>query len=376
MEISDTDTKKLITVVAGETNNRTPPTFSGTGTTQDPLRFLEEFEKVSKWNNWRTDERRKETFLLCLTGHAERWVKNHLMKDLDAFKKLAYDNNTTECLLGKFKLQYITEDWYEIYTKQYEDRVQAAEETPTEYMEVKRYLFQRGGPDCKDMSDKQQVRLIMKGLLPQVKTFCEKKLKDPFNSEAKKNMDSLEGLEKLLKWAESCLYEDKKVLALQSIQESEVGSPVLSVMRRNGNTNTNNGYDRNQNERKQYDTRNTNSGKSQNGYSDFEKLVLEKLNKLDVIENDFAVLRDRVDLLEKGQNTKIGVTAPHQSNGHFLRCYNCEGYGHFARECNSGCNSCEKGGHSAAACPKRPAPTNVAHDNNKKVNVVEGQDFQ
>lgn len=360
-------------MVAGETNNRTPPTFSGTGTTQDPLRFLEDFEKVSKWNNWRTDERKKETFLLCLTGHAERWVKNHLMSKLDEFNKLAFENDTDDCLLKKFKNQYITEDWYEIYTKQYEDRIQVNEETPTEYMEVKRYLFQRAGTECEDRTEKQQVREIMKGLLLQVRTFCEKKLKDPFNAAAKKNMDNLEGLEKLLKWAESCLYEDKKVLALQSIQESEVGLPIMSIMRRNGNGH-NNEFEKRayQEPRPDYGT------KKQTSYSDFEKQVLDKLGKLDTIENDFAVLRDRVDLLEKGQSGKAGVTThAMQGTGNFLKCYNCEGFGHYARECNSGCNSCEKGAHIAANCPKHnQQPAMQSRNNPRQVNVVDEKDFQ
>lgn len=36
--ILDKDTNKQITVSAGEANNRTPPVFSGTGHTHDPLK--------------------------------------------------------------------------------------------------------------------------------------------------------------------------------------------------------------------------------------------------------------------------------------------------------------------------------------------------
>lgn len=94
------DSNKQITVASGETNNRNAPTFTGTGQSQDPLKFLEEFDKAAKWNNWRSDERRKEVFMLCLDGHAERWLKNHLMNNAENFKNMDFDNGSEDCLLA------------------------------------------------------------------------------------------------------------------------------------------------------------------------------------------------------------------------------------------------------------------------------------
>lgn len=94
-----------------EENNKTVPTFSGLARAQDPLKFIEDFQKAAKWNNWRTDERKKETFLMCLNGHAERWVKNHLMSAKETFKALKFEPDSGEGLLSLFKEQCITENW-------------------------------------------------------------------------------------------------------------------------------------------------------------------------------------------------------------------------------------------------------------------------
>jgi hypothetical protein len=121
--VIDKEADKIV-IATGESNNRNPPSFSGAERHQDPLKFIEDFDKVARWNNWRSDGRKKETFTLCLTGHAERWATNHLMKDEELFKQLAFDEKTDDSILAKFKKEYITDDWYETYTKQYEDRVQ------------------------------------------------------------------------------------------------------------------------------------------------------------------------------------------------------------------------------------------------------------
>lgn len=60
--ILDAETNKQITVCAGETNSRKAPMLSGSGRSQDPLKFIEDFEKAARWNNWLTDDRKKETF--------------------------------------------------------------------------------------------------------------------------------------------------------------------------------------------------------------------------------------------------------------------------------------------------------------------------
>lgn len=366
--IIDKETNKQITVATGETNTRSPPMFSGTGRTQDPLRFLEDFEKVSKWNNWRTDERKKETFLLCLTGHAERWMKNHLMNDMKTFETLLYDDGTENCILSKFKENYITEEWYELYTKHYEERTQTNEETPLEFMEIKRYLMQRAGPDCIDRTEKQKVRDIMKGLLPQVRIFCEKKLKDPFNKEAKKTLDGLDGLEKLLRWAESCLYEDRKVLNVTSDEENIVGSTSVNAVRR---------FERN-NSRTDHSSGTANNNKA--NMTDFERLVLAKLEKLDLIENELAMVKDRVDMMEKNNAAQVGQSSypshngNHGTGGNKLRCYNCDGVGHFARNCNSMCNTCERANHSSFNCPKRNQENGGEGQTNNS--LQESKDFQ
>lgn len=106
--ILDKETNKHVTIAAAETNARPAPSFSGTGFKQDPMLFLEEFDKAAKWNNWRSDERKKEMFTLCLTGHAERWCKNNEAE----FKSLPFeDNGDNEGLITKFKEKYLTEEW-------------------------------------------------------------------------------------------------------------------------------------------------------------------------------------------------------------------------------------------------------------------------
>lgn len=114
--ILDKDTNKHVLVTTGETNNRSPPSFSATGKHRDPLLFLEEFDKAARWNNWRTDERKKEVFLLCLTGQAERWVKSFLMEDITMFNTLTFEDTTavvneeritTQGLLSLFKKKYM-----------------------------------------------------------------------------------------------------------------------------------------------------------------------------------------------------------------------------------------------------------------------------
>lgn len=68
--IFDKETNKHIMVSTGETNTKKAPSFSGNGMSQYPLIFIEEFDKAAKWNNWKDYERKKETFLLCLSGNA------------------------------------------------------------------------------------------------------------------------------------------------------------------------------------------------------------------------------------------------------------------------------------------------------------------
>lgn len=140
-----------------------------------------------------------------------------------------------------------------------------------EYMEVKRYLYGRASPEGNDRTEKQQAREIMKGLLPQVRLFCERKLKDLFNAAAKSTLDTLDGVKKLL----NCMYEDRKVLAINDHRANESALPVTVVKRYDGNS-------RQQDSRRQAPS---------NSLSEFEKLVISKFES---IECDIANMKDRV----------------------------------------------------------------------------------
>ncbi|KAI9328817.1 hypothetical protein BD770DRAFT_449744 [Pilaira anomala] len=249
-------------------------------------------------------------FIICLTGQAEWWMQNHIIND-DKYHELPFEQEgEVKGLLDKFKEKYVTDEWYELYTQQYEDRKQLVGETPTEYFEVKRYLFQRSGQDTQERSVKQQVRDITKGLLPEVTKFCDLKLKDPFDTRIKQTMESFDSVAKLLKWAENCLFDEKKALVSQhaTITTSKEVVPVHNVTRR-PNTNNNNNY------RSNY-----------SGHAD---------NVLDKIENDIAVLKDRVDLLEKVRKGVSGSSTSNNPQQAWVegspRCYNCQNLGHFDR---------------------------------------------
>lgn len=346
--IVDKETNKHFTVSASESNNRKAPNFSGTGSSQDPLQFIENFNKAAKWNNWKADDRKKETFLLCLSGHAERLVTNHLMHDLEEFDKLAFEDEQGKGLLLQFKTQYVTEKWYEIYTKKYEERKRINSETPLEYLEAKRYHFQRAGPECGERSIKQKVREIMKGLTPEVARFCPQKLKDPFNHAARTTFHTLEGIEKLLKWAEHCLYGDRKTAHGSHDEVETSGAPM--VLKRDGGSKEKsvNHVSVNQG------TRNDSSIIKVN--SEFERAVLNKLNKLDIIENDLALLKDRVSSLEENENkpeAKQRFNGFRSASNSKIKCFNCENTGHYARECPDPCGRCEISDHVPEDCPRR-----------------------
>ncbi|KAI8347871.1 hypothetical protein BD560DRAFT_427714 [Blakeslea trispora] len=293
--IYDKDNNKHITVNAGEINNKTPPSFSGTGELQDPLLFIEQFDRTAKWNNWRDDGRLKELFMLCLTGHAKRWAKNHITNDAEKFESMTFD-----------------------------------------------------------------------GLLPHVRKFCEKTPKDPFNATSSNTLNTFEGLEKLIRWAESCLYEDRKLIATENVVDEEPAQ-VMAVRRTEGSE-----YDRGRT--KEIGSRSNNNGATHMALSEFEKQVLSKLSKLDSIENDLALFKDRVDLMEKGRAGNSSYTNGNTSGtstnaGSKSKCYNCEGYGHFARDCGFPCISCNSKEHSAKTCPRRS-------QQEKPMNLVMHQNFQ
>lgn len=65
----------------------------------------------------------------------------------NAFNALTFadDANDTEGYLSQFKTHYVTKERYEFYTQQYEERSQGINGNPLEYIEIKRYLFQKAG---------------------------------------------------------------------------------------------------------------------------------------------------------------------------------------------------------------------------------------
>lgn len=192
-------------------------------------------------------------------------------------------------------------------------------------METKRDLFQRAGTECGERSKKQQVRDIMKGLVPQVAKVCDQKLKDPFTQAARTTTVTVEGVEKLLKWAEQCLYEDRKV-SCSSISYDNGVNNVSTVPRRVQFQNTADGatYQR--------DETSTLNHKKTNNLTEFEQRVLNNLDKLDLIENKMVVIKDRIDILEKAPESNQGyANAANYKKG--IKCFNCEDTGHFAREC-------------------------------------------
>lgn len=223
----------------------------------------------------------------------------------------------------------------------------------------------------------------MKGLLPEVLKFCELKIKDPFDTRIKQTMESFDSVAKLLKWAENCLFDEKnnlinaKLHNLPNIVSSQEVVPVNNVTRR---------FNNNNNQRQSnYHGQTDNVTRGNNVSSDFEQIVLSKLNKLDKIENDIAELKDRVDLLERGTKNTSHSTASNtqQQQASWVegspRCFNCQNIGHFGKDCAQPCRTCENSNHCGGNCPVRFA-SNRCPPQTRAVNFVDEdvqrQDFQ
>lgn len=269
-----------------------------------------------------------------------------------------------------------------MYIKQYEARKQLDNESPLEYLEAKRYLLQRAGSEADDRTEKRQVRDILQGLQPTTQRFCEQKIKDPLLTEAQKaKMATIEGIESVLKWAEACLLEIKKEPTLPvPITQAQELVLVNNVTRKQHKEHNQYQGGRTQDSRMGNTNFKENDGNLHSGkkLTEFERLVLDKLNKLDQIENDLAVVKDRVDLLEKasnlrGVNTK-GTEVNNTSQGY--KCYNCDRANHYARDCRDKCRACVNSNHAANVCPKYQ---NERDARASKVNCIENcdhQDFQ
>jgi hypothetical protein len=88
--IIEKDSGKQINFPPPESNVKPPPYFSGIGSSQELLKFVEDFEKSAQWNNWRSDIRKKEIFLLCLTGQVECWAQRNILSR-ENYTSMAFD---------------------------------------------------------------------------------------------------------------------------------------------------------------------------------------------------------------------------------------------------------------------------------------------
>ncbi|KAI8366175.1 hypothetical protein BD560DRAFT_471948 [Blakeslea trispora] len=320
-----------------EMNTKAAPLFTGSGLYQDPLKFLEKFNKAARWNNWCQEDRKKEIFILCFEGAAERWVSNLKYKDHEKFKLLPFDDGTENSIIGQFKKKFVTEQWREIYLKQYEEYRQGHHETPLEYLENKRFLLQRACLVANDKSDKQQVRDVLNGLDPKVYQFCDQAMKDPYRSEIREDVKNLDGLKKLLVWAEA--FQTDHLVQPPTTTFVQTEKSVCSVMT------------------------NVNKEKASVSPKDVDPFQQKVLNSLETLQNDIMTIRDRVTALKKNSVNKT------------IKCANCHEQGHFKKNCTKPCKYCHTNSHKPYECPK------FKKQNHSQVNCVgatsdDEQDFQ
>ncbi|KAI8328095.1 hypothetical protein BD560DRAFT_441933 [Blakeslea trispora] len=313
--IVDKENNQQVVVSSAEMNTKNAPLFSGAGRLQDPQKFLNEFNKAARWNNWMTDDRKKEIFDLCLEGAAERWIENLKNKNAITFKTMPFDDGKEESVVGYFKKKFVTDYWTENYIRQYEEYRQRLNETPLEYLETKQYLLKRAN-------------------LPSVYQFCDKVIKDPYRSEIQTSLSTIDGLEKLLLWDEQCLYTSYKLGDLKT-------EHVLPIPQ---------------------------------NYPQTVYLILKKpqenkeargdkiLEALGEIQNDLALMKDQIGHLE---NQKPVYKA--------LKCKNCNEEGHFRRNFVKPCKNCTTKDHVPKDCPR------FTKRNSAQVNHIdadeEDQDF-
>jgi hypothetical protein len=360
--IIDKESGKQINFPPAENNVKSPPYFSGIGSSQDPIKFIEEFEKAAQWNNWRSDSRRKEIFLLCLTGQAERWAQRSILAsdDYDAIPfnmDLVTETGTVFCLISRFKQKFVTEDWPDLYEQVYEERVQNVNESAKEYLESKRNLLFRADPKDEQRTESQKVREIIRGLRPEVQRLCISKTKDPFSPEAKNSLKTLKGLERLFRWADTQGATSNKLVnqSSQGIPPTQVhGGTMVQV---NSLTQRVPGY---------LNGDSATGTRAHNEKVDSHSQVQNKiLEKLEGMENNFALMADRITTIEKKCATMEQQRLP--------RCYNCSASDHYQRECPQPCKVCKKTDHRVGDCPTRSRTRRT-----QGVHVVEEEclDFQ
>ncbi|KAI8340960.1 hypothetical protein BD560DRAFT_439879 [Blakeslea trispora] len=235
------DVSTITRIFAAEVNLKAFPTFSRSGRQQDTIKFLDDFHKVCKWNNWIDERRKKEIFLLSLEGAADRWVTNFKAKDEAKFAELTFDNDLDNSLISAFKKKFVTNYWKEVYLKQYEEYRQSLNEISLEYLETKCYLLQKANLSKEEKPVKQQIRDILNGLVPQVYQFCDHAIKDPYRKDIKESPKTIDGLETIFAWAEECLYTIYNTISYKSDHVASVAQPqvvrstqpVYTVVQRN-----------------------------------------------------------------------------------------------------------------------------------------------
>lgn len=154
---------------------------------------------------------------------------------------MAFDDGSEDSLVSRFSKKFITAEWFDKYEEAYEDRVQLYAKSPWEFMNVKRALLRKLDPqEIKDKTEKQVVREIRKGVLPEVRKFCDYTEKNPFNNLDKSKIHTFEGLEILLWWVEQCQNNIGSLSGIDTGMELVKGEPqqVNAILCRNraGNT--------------------------------------------------------------------------------------------------------------------------------------------
>lgn len=270
--MADENTKSIL--VMGETSAKKAPTFAS-GDRQDPSKFLDDFNEAASWNNWISTDRRKELFFRCLSHYAREWFLNTFDRGSEEYKAMAFDDGSEESLVSRFSRKFITSEWFDKYEEAYEDRVQLNTESPWEFMNVKRALLRKLDPqEIKEKTEKQVVREIRKGLLPEVRKFCDYTEKNPFNNLDKSKIHTYEGLEILLRWAEQCQNNIGTLTGVDTGVGMIKAEPqqVNAILRRNTPTTTKRGNGSEGN------TKENNSSIDQ---SNQLELIMKKLTKLD-----------------------------------------------------------------------------------------------
>ncbi|KAG2211909.1 hypothetical protein INT47_004596 [Mucor saturninus] len=305
-------------LVLGENSAKSAPTFSS-GDRQDPVQFLKDFNEAASWNNWVSTDRRKELFFRCLTHYAREWFLNTFERGSEEYKRMKFDDGSDDCLVNKFTAKFVTAEWFAKYEEAYEDR---------------RALLRKLDPiELVGLKEKKTVKEIRKGLLPEVKKFCDYIKKNPYNNLDKTKVNTFEGLEALLRWAEQ--YHNNTEMATGPNQE------VNAILKRNNSGNEGTRAPRSYTDKEE-----------KSNQWDLILKKLEKLDKLDTIENNLALTMDRVDLMERRLDAGVAskVEGRKVDERPSDKCYNCKETGHISKDCGAPCRLCQSSDHTSVTC--------------------------